>query len=140
VRSGAGKTSQLSRDHRVLVSDSGLVTITGGKWTTYRRMGQDTIDRVAEVASLAPRPSRTVDLKLHGWMEPPSEGATEWESVYGTDAALLDQLSAGQPELNELLHPLLPYKRREVVWLAGRTRFSSMRAPPSKPHHLWRGC
>jgi glycerol-3-phosphate dehydrogenase len=118
VRSGAGKTSQLSRDHRVLVSESGLVTITGGKWTTYRRMGQDTIDRAAQVASLAPSPSRTVDLKLHGWMEPLAERATEWELVYGTDAAPLHQLSAGQPELNELLHPLLPYRRREVVWAA----------------------
>ena len=118
VRSGAGKTSQLSRDHRVLVSASGLVTITGGKWTTYRRMGQDTIDRAAEVASLATSPSRTVELKLHGWMEPHPESTSEWELVYGTDAALMHQLSAGHPELNELLHPLLPYRRREVVWAA----------------------
>ena len=118
VRSGAGKTSQLSRDHRVLVSASGLVTITGGKWTTYRRMGQDTIDRAAEDASLATSPSRTVELKLHGWMEPHPESTSEWELVYGTDAALMHQLSAGHPELNELLHPLLPYRRREVVWAA----------------------
>ena len=118
VRSGAGKTSQLSRDHRVLVSASGLVTITGGKWTTYRRMGQDTIDRAAEVASLATSPSRTVELKLHGWMEPHPESTSEWELVYGTDSALMHQLSAGHPELNELLHPLLPYRRREVVWAA----------------------
>jgi glycerol-3-phosphate dehydrogenase len=118
VRSGGGKTSQLSRDHRVLVSESGLVTITGGKWTTYRRMGQDTVDRAAEVASLNKRPSRTVDLKLHGWMDMRLEGVTEWEFVYGSDLALLQGLSDAQPDLNELLHPMLPYKRREVIWAA----------------------
>jgi len=118
VRSGSGKTSQLSRDHRVLVSESGLVTITGGKWTTYRRMGQDTVDRAAEVASLDKRPSRTVDLKLHGWMDTHPEGVPEWELVYGSDLAQLQALSDEQPEWNELLHPMLPYKRREVVWAA----------------------
>jgi len=118
VRSGRGETSQLSRDHRVLVSESGLVTITGGKWTTYRRMGQDTIDRAAQVASLNKRPSHTVDLKLHGWMEAHPEGVPEWESVYGSDLAQLQKLSDEQPELNALLHPLLPYKLREVVWAA----------------------
>ena len=52
VKKSGVKTSQLSRDHTILVSPSGLVTVTGGKWTTYRRMGQDTIDRACEVASL----------------------------------------------------------------------------------------
>jgi glycerol-3-phosphate dehydrogenase len=102
----------------VLVSASGLVTITGGKWTTYRRMGQDTIDRAAEVASLDKRPSRTVDLKLHGWTDAPSNSVAEWEQVYGSDRPQLHALSAGQPDLEELLHPMLPYKRREVVWAA----------------------
>ena len=69
VRKSGGKTSQLSRDHTILVSQSGLVTITGGKWTTYRRMGQDTVDRAIEVASLPKRSSRTLELKLHGWIE-----------------------------------------------------------------------
>jgi glycerol-3-phosphate dehydrogenase len=118
VRSSGAKTSQLSRDHRVLVSESGLVTITGGKWTTYRRMGQDTIDHAAEVASLNKRSSRTVDLKLHGWMDAPPDSVPEWELVYGSDLALLNRLSDEEPDLNELLHPSLPYKRREVVWAA----------------------
>jgi glycerol-3-phosphate dehydrogenase len=118
VRSSGAKTSQLSRDHRVLVSESGLVTITGGKWTTYRRMGQDTIDRAAEVASLDKRPSRTVDLKLHGWMDAHAGGVPEWEMVYGSDLPQLRALSDEQTDLNELLHPMLPYKRREVVWAA----------------------
>ena len=52
VRKGHAKTSKLSRDHTILVSPAGLITVTGGKWTTYRRMGQDTIDRAAQVAGL----------------------------------------------------------------------------------------
>ncbi len=67
VRKDGVATSKLSRDHTILVSPSGLVTVTGGKWTTYRRMGQDAIDRAAQVASLPKRPSRTLELKLHGW-------------------------------------------------------------------------
>jgi glycerol-3-phosphate dehydrogenase len=46
------------------------------------------------------------------------EGVTEWEFVYGSDLALLQGLSDAQPDLNELLHPMLPYKRREVIWAA----------------------
>src|SRR5208283_1843166 len=67
VRKGGIKTSKLSRDHTILVSSSGLVTVTGGKWTTYRRMGQDTIDRASLVAALPKRPSPTLELRLHGW-------------------------------------------------------------------------
>jgi glycerol-3-phosphate dehydrogenase len=118
VRKGGGKTSQLSRDHQVMVSDSGLVTITGGKWTTYRRMGQDTIDRACEVAALEQHPSRTVDLKLHGWMQTAGHGNSEWVNVYGTDIAEIERLSDEEPALAEPLHPSLPYRLREVVWAA----------------------
>jgi len=118
IRSGHGKTSQLSRDHRVLISESGLVTVTGGKWTTYRRMGQDTIDHACEVAALDTRPSTTVNLKLHGWMEASHDEASTWDSVYGTDLASIEELSDQDPELKKQLHPLLPYRLREVVWAA----------------------
>jgi glycerol-3-phosphate dehydrogenase len=117
VRKNGGKTSQLSRDHTILVSASGLVTITGGKWTTYRRMGQDTMDRASEVAALAKRPSRTLELKLHGWTESLSS-ASEWERVYGSDLPQLQELSSSDAALNALLHPRLPYRMREVVWSA----------------------
>ena len=117
VRSGSGKTSQLSRDHRVMVSESGLVTITGGKWTTYRRMGQDTIDRACEVAGLDKRPSSTVTLKLHGWMDT-ARDASDWMNVYGTDLSAIEQLSDEEPALAEPLHPMLPYLLREIVWAA----------------------
>ncbi|HEV2486775.1 MAG TPA: glycerol-3-phosphate dehydrogenase/oxidase [Terracidiphilus sp.] len=118
VKKGGVKTSQLSRDHTILVSQSGLVTVTGGKWTTYRRMGQDTINRACEVASLPALPSRTLELKIHGWTMDSIGAASEWERVYGTDLPMLCALSSEDTSLDALLHPRLPFRAREVVWSA----------------------
>lgn len=116
VRRNGGATSKLSRDHTILVRPSGLVTVTGGKWTTYRRMGEDTIDRAAGIAGLRKEPSRTRSLRLHGWTR--DKTAVESECVYGTDLPLLEKLSDDDPALKELIHPRLPYRMREVVWAA----------------------
>ena len=118
VRKGGVKTSKLSRDHTILVAPSGLITVTGGKWTTYRRMGQDTIDRAAQVAALPRRPSNTLELKLHGWTPQSGDVNSTWESVYGSDLPTLRALSDQNPCLEALLHPRLPFKLREVVWAA----------------------
>jgi glycerol-3-phosphate dehydrogenase len=118
VPNGNIKSSRLSRGHKILVSKSGLVTMTGGKWTTYRRMGQDTIDRASEIASLDPRASATANLKLHGWLEASSENASEWEQVYGSDLPMLRVLSGEDPAFNQFLHPRLPHRLREVIWAA----------------------
>jgi glycerol-3-phosphate dehydrogenase len=118
VKKSGVKTSQLSRDHTLLVSPSGLITVTGGKWTTYRRMGQDTIDRACEVASLPKLPSRTLELKIHGWTMDSNGAASEWERVYGSDLPMLSALSSEENGLNALLHPRLPFRAREVVWSA----------------------
>ncbi len=123
VRKGGVKTSKLSRDHTIMVSASGLITVTGGKWTTYRRMGQDTIDRAAQVASLPKRSSPTLELRLHGWTSEASSANSTWESVYGSDLPALRALSAQNsssqhPNLDALLHPRLPFRLREVVWAA----------------------
>ncbi len=110
-------TAKLSRDHKVLVSETGLVTVTGGKWTTYRRMGEDAVNRAAAIAGLASAPSRTATLKLHGCAEPASSaGMEETDSVYGSDLANVRALGDASPVLNEKLHELLPYRRRDVVW------------------------
>jgi len=118
VRKGGIKTSKLSRDHTILVSASGLITVTGGKWTTYRRMGQDTIDRAALVAALSKRSSPTLELKLHGWTSEATAAKSAWECVYGSDLPALRALSAEDASLNCLLHPRLPFRLSEVVWAA----------------------
>jgi glycerol-3-phosphate dehydrogenase len=114
VGSPDSETKAISRDHTLLVSPSGLVTITGGKWTTYRRMGADTITQAALVAGLPERPSVTEELRLHGWTD--AVDPIEPRSVYGTDDAELEALEGARPELAERLHPALPYRASEVVW------------------------
>jgi glycerol-3-phosphate dehydrogenase len=92
----------------------GLLTITGGKWTTYRRMAEDCVTRAAALAGLSPRPCRTRELRIHGYR---SDGVGDL-AVYGTDADALRALIAEKPTLGERLHPLLPYSAAEVVWAA----------------------
>jgi glycerol-3-phosphate dehydrogenase len=118
VRGGraAEKTAALSRDHTLLVSPSGLITITGGKWTTYRRMGEDAVDQAILVAGLDERPCPTADLRLHGWSEERRPGAA-W-AEYGADAPALARLAAERPGWDELLHFNLPYRACEVIWAA----------------------
>ncbi|MDE1175780.1 MAG: glycerol-3-phosphate dehydrogenase/oxidase [Edaphobacter sp.] len=116
VRKGGASTSKLSRDHSVIISPTGLVTVTGGKWTTYRRMGEDAINRSTDSAGLPRTSSITRTLRLHGWTKEISPA--ESDRVYGTDLAHLKQLSDEDPTLNDLLHPRLPYRRREVLWAA----------------------
>ncbi len=115
VRGKSGqKTAQLSREYLLSVSASGLVTITGGKWTTYRSMAAVAVDAAAAQGGLDPRPSATRSLHLHGW-EPPSP-PTGVRNGYGSDIRLLEQVAAEHPSLNERLHPRLPYTGAEVIW------------------------
>jgi glycerol-3-phosphate dehydrogenase len=113
-KEGGGDTATLSRDHSLVISPSGLVTITGGKWTTYRRMGEDTIDHAAALAGLPEKPSVTAGLSLHGWIDPASE--PEEGTSYGADTAAVDALAAEQPSWSERLHPRLPYRICDAVW------------------------
>ncbi len=114
-REDTKNTAAISRDHTIFISDAKLVTITGGKWTTYRRMGEDVVDRAASLCGLAAAPSRTAELHLHGWSLKPEAG-NEWERVYGADLPALHQLAQEGPELREPIHPKLPFRRAEVVW------------------------
>jgi glycerol-3-phosphate dehydrogenase len=115
---GGAATSRVSRDHRIERSASGLISMTGGKWTTYRKMGEDAISTAIQVANLSAQPSRTKDLKLHGWREEIDSEIIESDRVYGSDLDEMERLCSTDPTLNERLHPQLPYRRREVIWAA----------------------
>jgi glycerol-3-phosphate dehydrogenase len=112
------KTSSISRDHRIVVSSSGLITIAGGKWTTYRKMAEDVIDQAELVGGLAQRSCQTQTLQIHGWTH---ESIAETHLIpYGSDAqairALIHQQIHQQPDLSQRLHPQLEYRQAEVIW------------------------
>ncbi len=116
-------TALVPRDHLIVVSKSGLVTVAGGKWTTYRKMAEQTVDTAAEVGRLPKQPCPTADLRLHGWAKRrKGQGSeirdeeVEVERLYGSDAAALRGLRAENPAWNELLHPDLPYRVAQVIW------------------------
>jgi glycerol-3-phosphate dehydrogenase len=116
VKAGAapGKTSALSRDHTIHVDGSGLLTIVGGKWTTYRKMAEDAVDHAVTLGSLAETPCRTQTLHIHGYSED-VDGLTSL-GVYGSDAGIIEDMGKADPELARQLHPALPYLAAEVVW------------------------
>jgi len=112
---GEGKTSALSRDHLIHVDNSGLLTITGGKWTTYRHMAEDAVDHAITLGKLNDTPCPTKDLKIHGYTQDfPALGSLQ---VYGSDAEAIRTL-AKDPALALQLHHDLPYIAAEVVWAA----------------------
>ncbi|RYD60786.1 MAG: glycerol-3-phosphate dehydrogenase/oxidase, partial [Verrucomicrobiaceae bacterium] len=109
--SGNANTASLSRDHTILIGDSGLITITGGKWTTYRKMAEDVIDRAEEVAGLEKVPCRTMELPVHGAVT--EEVSDLHLRPYGSDAAAIQSLSGA-----DRVHPALDLTVAEVRWHA----------------------
>ncbi len=111
---GESKTASLSRDHTLHISGSGLVTITGGKWTTYRKMAEDTVDQAATVAALESVPCRTRNLPIHGHT---TEALEPYNlALYGADRDRLKALLRENTEWQERLHPELEIQAGEVVW------------------------
>ena len=118
VSGKAVTTAKLSREHFIEVAKSGLVTITGGKWTTYRKMAQDTVDTFAQSAGLTAAPCRTADLPLHGNPGDATFADDVRYASYGTDREQLLALEREDPALFEPLAARLPYTRAEVVFAA----------------------
>jgi glycerol-3-phosphate dehydrogenase len=114
---GRGSTKEISRSHKILVSAAGLLTITGGKWTTYRRMAEDVVDRAIALGQLPPRPCPTARLPIHGAQPTPPDRRSHLY-VYGSDEPALQALMRQRPELAQPLLPGLEFRRAEVVWAA----------------------
>lgn len=108
------KTKEISRSHKIIKSKSGLITITGGKWTTYRRMAQDTINRIIKLGKLPKTKCQTKTLLIHG-----ANGAVDRSEhlyIYGSDKKHINALIEDSPELGEKLHARLEFTKAEVVW------------------------
>ncbi|MFD2555745.1 glycerol-3-phosphate dehydrogenase/oxidase [Sphingobacterium tabacisoli] len=106
-------TKEISRDHKLIKSASQLITITGGKWTTYRKMAEETVDLAIKTASLSPTTCKTQNLPIHGYSLNKKPG--HWQ-VYGSDIEPLMKLASESPALGEKLHPMYEFLAAEVVW------------------------
>lgn len=111
-KNGNQKTKEISRGHRILVSPSGLFTIIGGKWTTYRKMGEDMVNRIEETLEWAPQQTGTEDLLIHGAIT-----QTDWNDpfyYYGSEAAgLKKMMEAGNENwISDRLH----IHEVQVIW------------------------
>ena len=107
-------TAALSRDHTIHIDPSGLLSIAGGKWTTYRNMAEDGVNQAATLGRLPERPCLTRHLKIHGFYPQPENLGPL--AVYGSDASLIQELIDKDPSLAEPLHPALSYCGAEVIW------------------------
>ena len=112
--SKVASTAALSRDHVIHIDRSGLVTICGGKWTTYRHMAEDCVDQAATLAQLPEKPCVTHHLHIHGFHEAAKQFGTL--AVYGSDAHKIRKLIEDDSRLGDPLHTALPYMKAEVVW------------------------
>jgi len=108
-------TKEISRSHKLISAESGLLTITGGKWTTYRKMAEDAVDRVAAMAGLPMAPSTTRRFSIQGSV--PGEAADPDFALYGCHAKEIRSMSDNDPALKEKIHPELPYTMAEVDWI-----------------------
>lgn len=112
-KEGSTKTKEISRSHKVIVSDSNLITLTGGKWTTFRKMGEDTVNTFGKVMGVTLGKSSSAEIRLHGYADKPFRGHLK---SYGSDAEKIQGLIDEKTGLGALLHPGYPYTRAEVVW------------------------
>ena len=113
VKGKSKNTAALPRDHFIMVSESGLVTITGGKWTTYRRMAEDVVNIAIKSAGLEERKCLTEDLPLYG------AGPVDFEKemyYYGSNESILRSMIEKNKDLGLKIHPELPYLLVEIVW------------------------
>ncbi len=109
-----GDTSSISRDHTLHVSKSGLLTLTGGKWTTYRKMAEDAVDHGIVLGELEPEDCVTRDLNIHGFHTHPERFGEL--ACYGSDAPAVEALIRSDPAYAEPIHPRLRPKAGEVIW------------------------
>lgn len=108
------KTKEISRSHKLIVSHTGLVTITGGKWTTYRKMAEDTVNMAIKTKKLSFKPCKTKTLKIHGYKENPDRSS--WIYVYGSDQDEILRLQKETPAYAEKLSTSFDFSVGEVVW------------------------
>src|SRR5689334_4799751 len=114
VNAHSNTTAALSRDHHITVSNSELISITGGKCTTYRKMAEDVLEIAIPKAGLPDVECRTKELPIHGYKK-----ETEFSQplyYYGTDQQGIRALISSDSSLAEQVHPKFPFLKAEILW------------------------
>lgn len=114
TKSDSTKTKEISRSHKIYHSKSGLLTITGGKWTTYREMAEEIVDLAIKGGSLDSRKCVTKDMKLRGYLE--NVDRSNWDYVYGTDIKGVQEIVSKNPEYSTLLDANYTFSEAHVIW------------------------
>jgi glycerol-3-phosphate dehydrogenase len=114
VKGQSKNTAALSRDHHIAISDSELITITGGKWTTYRKMAEDVLEIAIHKAGLRETECKTKDLHIHGYKKETDFNKPLY--YYGADEGEIQSIIQNDNSLGEPIHPLLPFVKAEIIW------------------------
>lgn len=109
------KTKEVSRSHKIIVSGQ-LVSIIGGKWTTYRRMAEDVVDKVIKTYGFRNSRSVTKDIAIHGNVKPAEEIRHDHLFIYGSEVEKYLRFEASKPEYKDKIHPEYPYTVGQIVW------------------------
>ncbi|RZK50643.1 MAG: glycerol-3-phosphate dehydrogenase/oxidase [Pedobacter sp.] len=107
-------TKEISRSHKLVVSSSNLITITGGKWTTYRKMALDTVDKAISLNLLPARTCQTHNIAIHGHQV---QAQKNHLSLFGTDEQNIRKLMKADPLLSSPIHQNYPYVKAEIKWM-----------------------
>ncbi len=107
-------TKEISRHHKVLISISGLITLTGGKWTTYRKMGEDAVDNALLLAGLPERKSITENLMIHSYTR--NVSLDDSNSVYGSDISAVEAIALESKKYEGLLSEELQISKAQLIW------------------------
>ncbi len=107
-------TREVSRRHKITLSPSGLLTIIGGKWTTYRRMAEETIDKAIKAGFLDRRKCVTANLKLTTLT---INNSFDHLHIYGDKSSEIEKMISEKPGLGIPIDPRLPYTKAEMIWI-----------------------
>jgi glycerol-3-phosphate dehydrogenase len=110
----ANSTAAISREHIISISRSGLITLAGGKWTTYRKMAEDVVGQALIIGDLEPKACVTASLQIHGYHQ--HTDVFEGFEQYGSDARSIEELLSKKASYKNKLHPEYKHVEGEVVW------------------------
>ena len=117
-------TAAISREHVINISRSGLISIAGGKWTTYRKMAEETLDQAILLGNLTDKPCVTENLQIHGYHN--NSEIFDHLQVYGSDAQKIQNIYLENEEYKFKLHKKYPFTVGEIIWAV---RFEMARTP-----------